>query len=175
MTGLKQKQTSVNSPLIECYENLHKNSFLKMPVHTRLPHTRHVSVKDKNNHQVNPAHWLPVRCCDDIYDVKSRGKIWDRFRPNTNPVPLSFQAAFECMYTLLDSCLDRLDIFQFLNHVEDGLRDHYDIKMLTYLMLVRLASLCPSAVLQSKATFCLIVDEPNILKKDNLKAEWTHL
>ncbi|XP_035217721.1 cullin-associated NEDD8-dissociated protein 1-like [Stegodyphus dumicola] len=58
------------------------------------------------------------------------------------------KAAFECMYTLLDSCLDRLDIFQFLNHVEDGLRDHYDIKMLTYLMLVRLASLCPSAVLQ---------------------------
>lgn len=53
------------------------------------------------------------------------------------------------MYTLLDSCLDRLDIFEFLNHVEDGLRDHYDIKMLTYLMLVRLASLCPSAVLQS--------------------------
>ncbi|GIY90141.1 cullin-associated NEDD8-dissociated protein 1 [Caerostris darwini] len=58
------------------------------------------------------------------------------------------KAAFECMYTLLDSCLDRLDIFQFLNHVEDGLRDHYDIKMLTYLMLVRLALLCPSAVLQ---------------------------
>jgi len=58
------------------------------------------------------------------------------------------KAAFECMYTLLDSCLDRLDIFQFLNHVEDGLKDHYDIKMLTYLMLVRLSSLCPNAVLQ---------------------------
>lgn len=58
------------------------------------------------------------------------------------------KAAFECMYTLLDSCLDRLDIFEFLNHVENGLRDHYDIKMLTYLMLVRLASLCPSAILQ---------------------------
>jgi len=58
------------------------------------------------------------------------------------------KAAFECMYTLLDSCLDRIDIFEFLNHVEDGLRDHYDIKMLTYLMLVRLSTLCPSAVLQ---------------------------
>ncbi|ESO96201.1 hypothetical protein LOTGIDRAFT_202232, partial [Lottia gigantea] len=53
------------------------------------------------------------------------------------------KAAFECMYTLLDSCLDRLDIFEFLNHVEDGLKDHYDIKMLTYLMLVRLSHLCP--------------------------------
>lgn len=59
-----------------------------------------------------------------------------------------FQAAFECMYTLLDSCLDRLDIFEFLQHVEDGLKDHYDIKMLTYLMLVRLSNLCPNAVLQ---------------------------
>lgn len=58
------------------------------------------------------------------------------------------KAAFECMYTLLDSSLDRLDIFEFLKHVEDGLNDHYDIKMLTYLMLVRLADLCPSAVLQ---------------------------
>ncbi|RWS15707.1 Cullin-associated NEDD8-dissociated protein 1-like protein [Dinothrombium tinctorium] len=57
------------------------------------------------------------------------------------------KAAFECMYTLLDSCLDRIDIFEFLNHVEDGLRDHYDVKMLTYLMLVRLSHLCPSAVL----------------------------
>ncbi|XP_053976488.1 cullin-associated NEDD8-dissociated protein 1 isoform X2 [Hylaeus anthracinus] len=58
------------------------------------------------------------------------------------------KAAFECMYTLLDSCLDRLDIFNFLNHVENGLRDHYDIKMLTYLMTARLAQLCPTAVLQ---------------------------
>ena len=63
------------------------------------------------------------------------------------------QAAFECMYTLLDSCLDRIDIFEFLKHVEDGLNDHYDIKMLTYLMLVRLAHLCPSAVLQREFYF----------------------
>jgi cullin-associated NEDD8-dissociated protein 1 len=60
------------------------------------------------------------------------------------------KAAFECMYTLLDSCLDRIDIFEFLNHVEDGLKDHYDIKMLTYLMLVRLSALCPSQLLQSR-------------------------
>nr|CAG4647643.1 EOG090X00HY [Moina brachiata] len=58
------------------------------------------------------------------------------------------KAAFECMYTLLDSCLDRLDVFEFLNHVELGLKDHNDIKMLTYLMVARLASLCPTAVLQ---------------------------
>lgn len=39
------------------------------------------------------------------------------------------KAAFECMYTLLDSCLECLDIFEFLNHVEEGLKDHYDIKV----------------------------------------------
>lgn len=60
------------------------------------------------------------------------------------------KAAFECMYTLLDSCLDRIDVFEFLNHVESGLKDHYDIKMLTYLMVARLAQICPSAVLQSE-------------------------
>ncbi len=42
------------------------------------------------------------------------------------------KAAFECMYTLLETCLDRLDIFEFLNHVEDGLKDHYDIKVQCY-------------------------------------------
>lgn len=75
------------------------------------------------------------------------------------------KAAFECMYTLLDSCLDRLDVFEFLNHVESGLRDHYDIKMLTYLMTARLAQLCPTAVLQSeyRARFIyLIVPKPKI-------------
>lgn len=58
------------------------------------------------------------------------------------------KAAFECMYTLLETCLDRLDIFEFLNHVEDGLKDHYDIKMLTFLLIVRLSHLRPNALLQ---------------------------
>ena len=47
------------------------------------------------------------------------------------------KAAFECMYTLLDSCLDLLDIRESLAHVESGLRDHHGIKMLTYLMVAR--------------------------------------
>ena len=80
------------------------------------------------------------------------------------------KAAFECMYTLLDSCLDRIDIFEFLSHVEDGLKDHYDIKMLTYLMLVRLSTLCPSAVLQSKSLTAnitkLTISENYIYYKD---------
>lgn len=66
------------------------------------------------------------------------------------------KAAFECMYTLLDSCLDRIDIFEFLNHIEGGLKDHYDIKMLTYLMVARLAQISPGAVLQSMHNFIFI-------------------
>ncbi|XP_072203506.1 cullin-associated NEDD8-dissociated protein 1-like isoform X2 [Excalfactoria chinensis] len=58
------------------------------------------------------------------------------------------KAAFECMYTLLESCLDRLDVYEYLNHVEDGLKDHYDIQMLTFIILARLSTLCPNAVLQ---------------------------
>jgi cullin-associated NEDD8-dissociated protein 1 len=58
------------------------------------------------------------------------------------------KVAFECMYTLLDNSLDRLDIFEFLQHVEDGLKDHYDIKMLSFLLIVRLSRLRPTALLQ---------------------------
>lgn len=39
------------------------------------------------------------------------------------------KAAFECMYSLLESCLGQLDICEFLNRVEDGLKDHYDIRV----------------------------------------------
>merc|ERR1712083_1208639 len=35
----------------------------------------------------------------------------------------------------------------FKHEVQDGLKDHYDIKMLTYLMVARVAQLCPGAVL----------------------------
>jgi cullin-associated NEDD8-dissociated protein 1 len=58
------------------------------------------------------------------------------------------KAAFECMYTLMETCLEQLDVFQFLSHIEDGLKDHYDIRMLTFLLLVRLSHLRPAALLQ---------------------------
>jgi len=88
--------------------------------------------------------------------LKIRIQIWS----------LILQAAFECMYTLMETCLDRLDVFEFLSHVEDGLKDHYDIKvctrsshdpyydvmlphqMLTFLLLIRLSKLRANALLQ---------------------------
>ncbi|GBP29292.1 Cullin-associated NEDD8-dissociated protein 1 [Eumeta japonica] len=88
------------------------------------------------------------------------------------------KAAFECMYTLLGTCLDRIDVFEFLRHVEDGLRDHYDIKMLTYLMCARLAQLCPAVVLQRleslveplRAT-CTMKVKPNSVKQEYEKQD----
>lgn len=64
------------------------------------------------------------------------------------------KAAFECMYTLLETCLERLDIFEFMTHMEDGLKDQHDIKLLTYLMLARLSALCPTQVLQRLDRLC---------------------
>lgn len=71
----------------------------------------------------------------------------------------SRKAAFECMYTLLDNCQSHLDMMEFLTYVEKGLKDHYDIKMLTYLMLNKLAALCPSAVLQRMDQLIRPIDE----------------
>ncbi|XP_072398522.1 cullin-associated NEDD8-dissociated protein 1-like isoform X1 [Diabrotica undecimpunctata] len=59
------------------------------------------------------------------------------------------KAAYECMYTLLDTFLEKLDIVEFINHLERALNDHYDIKMLTHHIIIRLSQICPEAVLQS--------------------------
>lgn len=54
------------------------------------------------------------------------------------------------MYTLLNSCLDKIDVYGFLDRVRVGLDDQHDIKMLAYLMLIRLGKVAPKAVTQSK-------------------------
>jgi len=59
------------------------------------------------------------------------------------------KAAFECMYTLLESCFEKLDVPQFLQHLNDGLKDVYDIKMLSHLMLAKLAHFAPAAIIES--------------------------
>eukprot|EP01113_Clastostelium_recurvatum_P046299 TRINITY_DN809_c0_g1_i2.p1 TRINITY_DN809_c0_g1~~TRINITY_DN809_c0_g1_i2.p1 ORF type:complete len:1240 (+),score=410.29 TRINITY_DN809_c0_g1_i2:61-3780(+) len=58
------------------------------------------------------------------------------------------KAAFECMYTLLETTFDRLDLSQFVHHLADGLKDHYDIKMMCHLMLIRLTHYAPAALLE---------------------------
>ncbi|XP_020253052.1 cullin-associated NEDD8-dissociated protein 1 isoform X3 [Asparagus officinalis] len=58
------------------------------------------------------------------------------------------KAAFECMDTLLDSCLDQVNPSSFIvPYLLSGLTDHYDVKMPCHLILSKLAEKCPSAVL----------------------------
>ncbi|GMR57113.1 hypothetical protein PMAYCL1PPCAC_27308 [Pristionchus mayeri] len=54
------------------------------------------------------------------------------------------KSAFECMYTLLDSCIDRLDLHTFIAALENGLKDQHDIKLLSYLILAKLAQYAPN-------------------------------
>jgi len=56
------------------------------------------------------------------------------------------QAAFECMYTLLDTCLTRLDIQELISQLVSGLQDEYDIQMLNHLIVIRLAKIAGSAL-----------------------------
>jgi len=58
------------------------------------------------------------------------------------------KAAYECLYTLLDTCLDRVDVPAFITNLVDGLKDHYDIKMLAHLMLIRLSTLAAASLLE---------------------------
>lgn len=58
------------------------------------------------------------------------------------------KAAFECMDTLLDSCLDQVNPSSFIvPYLLSGLSDHYDVKMPCHLILSKLADKCPAAVL----------------------------
>ncbi|OBZ85871.1 Cullin-associated NEDD8-dissociated protein 1 [Choanephora cucurbitarum] len=58
------------------------------------------------------------------------------------------KAAFECMYTLLSTCLDKINVYDFLDRVCAGLDDQHDIKMLACLTLIRLSKVRPTAVTQ---------------------------
>ncbi|CAO3590165.1 unnamed protein product [Absidia cylindrospora] len=63
------------------------------------------------------------------------------------------KAAYECLYTLLSTCLDKIDIHGYLDCVQIGLNDQHDIKMLVYLMLSRLGKVASTAVSQKLDNF----------------------
>ncbi|KZT58404.1 TIP120-domain-containing protein [Calocera cornea HHB12733] len=58
------------------------------------------------------------------------------------------KAAYETMYTLLDTCLGAIDLQEYINRVIAGLSDKDEIKALCYMMLFRLAQVAPTAVVQ---------------------------
>ncbi|KAF5339321.1 hypothetical protein D9611_009897 [Ephemerocybe angulata] len=59
------------------------------------------------------------------------------------------KTAYETMYTLLDTCLAKLDLHLFLSRVVPGLADDSDeIKVISHMMLFRLSQVAPTAVAQ---------------------------
>ncbi|KAF7784838.1 hypothetical protein Agabi119p4_1003 [Agaricus bisporus var. burnettii] len=59
------------------------------------------------------------------------------------------KTAYETMYTLLDTCLTKLDLHTFLERVIPGLSDDSDeIKVICHMMLFRLSQVAPSAAAQ---------------------------
>jgi len=57
------------------------------------------------------------------------------------------QATFECMYTLLDTCLTKLEIQDYMATLVSGLTDEIDIQTLCHLILVRLSKKAPTALI----------------------------
>ncbi|KAJ7644420.1 armadillo-type protein [Roridomyces roridus] len=59
------------------------------------------------------------------------------------------KTAYETMYTLLDTCLAKLELSTFLGRVLPGLADDSDeIKVISHMMLFRLSQVAPAAVAQ---------------------------
>jgi len=59
------------------------------------------------------------------------------------------KTAYETLYTILDTCVDKIDVHEFLTYVIEGLRDEAnEIKVLCHMMLFRLAQVAPTAVSQ---------------------------
>eukprot|EP00047_Mylnosiga_fluctuans_P004072 m.232562 g.232562 ORF g.232562 m.232562 type:complete len:1239 (+) comp12377_c0_seq1:72-3788(+) len=55
----------------------------------------------------------------------------------------SRKTAYECMYSLLKSCCHAVDMPVFVERCLQGLSDQYDVQMLTFLIIKRLATTIP--------------------------------
>uniref|UniRef100_A0A1I7RSB0 TIP120 domain-containing protein n=2 Tax=Bursaphelenchus xylophilus TaxID=6326 RepID=A0A1I7RSB0_BURXY len=74
------------------------------------------------------------------------------------------KSAYECMYTLMEHCLDRINVSEYMTYVEKGLQDSHDIKLLNLLMLTRLAQTCSAQVAQRIDRFADLLSPLLVLK-----------
>ena len=56
------------------------------------------------------------------------------------------KASFECLLSLLDTCQEALDFDEFLQNIEPGFEDVYDVQILAFLILHRVAVTSPRAL-----------------------------
>ncbi|CAI5451602.1 unnamed protein product [Caenorhabditis angaria] len=89
------------------------------------------------------------------------------------------KSAYECMYTLLENCSDRIDTNEFLTIMEIGLKDqNNDVKLLNYLTIQKIASIAPGQLLQRLDKICeplkqqlFVKPKGNAVKQDLEKIE----
>lgn len=68
---------------------------------------------------------------------------------------LRTQLAYSTMLTLLDTCLSKIDVNEYLGRVLAGITDEDEIKVLCYLMFIRLSHIASTAV-ASRAYISLV-------------------
>jgi len=56
------------------------------------------------------------------------------------------KATFECLSSLLDTCQPELDFEEYLESIEVGFKDDYDVKICAFLILLRIAQTAPNAI-----------------------------
>ncbi|BGP01934.1 Armadillo-type fold [Rhodotorula toruloides] len=78
------------------------------------------------------------------------------------------KTAYECMHSLLDTCLKEIDLQAYLSQVISGLSDEDEVKKLCYVMLTKLAHVAPTAVSQRlDETVPAFTETLGIVLKDN--------
>jgi len=98
-------------------------------------------------------------CLKNIYDEckchqeLTRTVIIGPFKHKVDDGLETRKAAFECLYTLLETCQDCLDISDLINlALKEGLNDEHDIKLLAHMILSRLAHCAPQMLINSLGT-----------------------
>lgn len=88
------------------------------------------------------------------------------------------KSAFECLYSLVEHCMEQLQLGEFIARIQSGLNDQHDIKQLSYLTIIRLSEICslqlaPHAeeIVKIMKTQLLTKPKQNAVKLENDKQE----
>ncbi|GAA5846966.1 hypothetical protein JCM9279_006969 [Rhodotorula babjevae] len=78
------------------------------------------------------------------------------------------KTAYECMHSLLDTCLKDIDLNSYLSRIIAGLADEEEVKKLCYVMVSKMAHVAPTTVTQRLDETVSIFEETlGIVLKDN--------
>ncbi|KAI6228822.1 hypothetical protein M3Y99_01191200 [Aphelenchoides fujianensis] len=150
-----------------------KPRWVKELLPTLLPSLYHETVINQDLvHEVDMGHFKHI--VDDGLDLRKSAYEW-----SVPPVFVSVDPSTICsMYTLMEHCLDRLDVLEYMNYIEDGLKDQHDIKLLNLLMLTRLSQTCSVQMSQRIDRFAELIipllhtkPRPNSVKQENDKLD----